>query len=71
MCGGRSSELEFDHIHALSASFGEQSFQVLCRTCHAVKSHEEPREYEQDVLSSHFNATVWQDYVKTDRPPPL
>ena len=71
ICGGKSSELEFDHVHALSTSFGEQQFQVLCRTCHAVKTHEEPREWERDVLSSHFNATVWRDYVKSDRPPPL
>ena len=55
----------------LSTSFGEQRFQPVCRTCHAQKSNEEPREPEHDVLASHFNQRVWDAYVLSERPPPL
>ena len=59
LCGEREA-FEWDHVIPLSTSFGEQRFQPICRTCHAQKSNEEPRELEQDVLASHFNQRVWE-----------
>ena len=65
--------VEFDHKVALKSSFGQQVFQPLCAQCHALKTNEEPRELERnaDVLTSHFNQHVWNQYVLTSRPPPL
>ena len=70
LCGSKSS-VEFDHIHALRASYGPQDFQPCCSQCHAEKTFAEPREWEQDVLSSHFSEYVWQHYVMSPRSPPL
>ena len=70
LCGERDA-FEWDHVIPLSTSFGEQLFQPVCCACHGQKSHEEPRELEQDVLASHFNQRVWDSYVLSERPPPL
>ena len=70
LCSSRTA-VEFDHIHALRASYGPQSFQPICNQCHAQKTFAEPREWEQDVLGSHFNDHVWKAYVMSPRAPPL
>ena len=41
-CNG-IGELQWDHITALSTSFGEQRFHPLCTTCHQNKTATEPR----------------------------
>jgi hypothetical protein len=69
---GTSGKFEFDHVHALSTSFGEQRFQPLCVSCHRTKTAEEPKEPAQhDALASHFNQEAWDSYVLSRRPPPL
>ena len=72
-CGSRGT-LEFDHIARVSDSHSEQgidAFQPLCAACHAEKTLLESRKHEDDELSSHFERGVWEDYVMSDRAPPL
>jgi len=56
---GTTGTFEFDHVHALSTSFGEQVFQPLCASCHTAKTAEEPKDLERDALASHFNQETW------------
>jgi hypothetical protein len=69
-CGERGN-VEWDHVNRLSTSFGEQEQQPLCSQCHQIKTADEPREYDSDPLLSHFNSKTWNDYVLSERPPPL
>ena len=32
---------------------------------------DEPRDFDSDPLVSHFNSQVWENYVMSERPPPL
>jgi 5-methylcytosine-specific restriction endonuclease McrA len=70
LCGAKD-ELEWDHIVALSTSFGEQAFEPLCGQCHSAKTMEEPRSFGGDPLESHFCPAVWKAYVESERTPPL
>ena len=67
---GSIANLEYDHITRLSTSFGDQQFQALCPECHAQKTMDEGKEHG-DPLQSHFNQNVWDNYVSSDRTPPL
>jgi hypothetical protein len=72
-CGARGT-LEFDHIGRVSDSFEEQgidAFQPMCVACHAEKTLLESRKHEDDELSSHFEKGVFDNYVMSDRAPPL
>ncbi|MDP7069711.1 MAG: HNH endonuclease, partial [Candidatus Peribacteraceae bacterium] len=73
ICGERG-RMEWDHINRFSQSFGEQetdSFQPLCLECHRMKSNDEPTLFDEDPLSSHVDRMVWDEYVMSERPPPL
>ena len=64
LCGERA-QLEWDHTHRFSESFGDQAMLPLCKACHASKTASEPHSIEPDPLASHFEQAVF------DRPPPL
>ena len=69
---GATGHVEFDHVHALSTSFGEQEFQPLCVSCHRTKTAEEPKKASCDAaLASHFSQEAWDCYVLSPRSPPL
>ena len=53
LCGAKEN-LEWDHITALSTSFGEQAFEPICAQCHNQKTCDEPRNFDSDPLVSHF-----------------
>jgi hypothetical protein len=61
---------EFDHVMALSTTFGEQVFQPLCGSCRNTKTAEQPRNYECDAFASHLNLEAYDGYVMSFRPPP-
>ena len=71
ICGRSASLLEWDHVELFSESLGEQRFQPLCPECHQSKTATESRSFDCDVLASHFEKGVWEDYVESKRPPPL
>ncbi len=71
LCGARSSTLEFDHIARHSEGYGEQEFQPLCSACHRVKTDTEAKTHDEDHLASHFEKSVYEQYVDSPRPPPL
>ncbi len=70
LCGARGL-LEFDHIARHSEGYGEQLMQPLCGACHRLKTDGEAKSYDEDHLASHFEKTVWEQYVDSPRPPPL
>jgi hypothetical protein len=70
LCGERA-QLEWDHTHRFSESFGEQAMLPLCKACHAAKTATEPHSIEPDPLASHFEQAVFDGYVMSPRPPPL
>ena len=72
-CGAKGS-LEWDHTIRLSQSYGEQvtdSYAPRCLECHATKTSEEPQEFEMHPLESNVDRHVWEEYVMSERPPPL
>ena len=71
LCGAKENNLEWDHVAALSTSWSEQEFEPLCAQCHTQKTADEPRNFDQDPLASHFCPSVWEAYVESPRPPPL
>jgi hypothetical protein len=70
LCGERA-QLEWDHTHRFSESFGEQAMLPLCKACHTSKTATEPHSVEPDPLASHFEQAVFENYVMSPRPPPL
>jgi hypothetical protein len=70
LCGERA-QLEWDHTHRFSESFGDQAMLPLCKACHASKTASEPHSIEPDPLASHFEQAVFDHYVLSPRPPPL
>jgi hypothetical protein len=71
ICGGPSSEFEWDHVSRHSESFGEPEFQPLCPQCHKDKTAQESRSLDTDILASSFDPRAWAQYVLSPRPPPL
>ena len=71
MCGGASSQFEWDHVARHSESFGESEFQPLCSACHKEKTATESRSLDTDILASSFCPRAWEQYVFSPRPPPL
>ena len=71
LCNSTSDFLEWDHVERYSESFEQTSFQPLCPECHREKTQKEPRSFDQDPLLSHFEKEVYNQYVKSPRPPPL
>ena len=71
LCNARAGTLEFDHIARHSEGYGEQEFQPLCPACHRVKTDTEARSHDEDQLASHFEKSVYEQYVESPRPPPL
>ena len=72
-CGTKTNELEFDHIQALQslAPGAKQVFQPLCPACHQLKTSQEPKNMTRDLLASHFEKSVYENYVMSERPPPM
>ena len=71
VCNRQSLAVEWDHVSRFSESFGEQKFQPLCPECHRTKTDLESKSYDTDLLASHFERSVWENYVMSPRPPPL
>ena len=71
VCGGASSQFEWDHVARHSESFGESEFQPLCSACHKEKTATESRSLDTDILASSFCPRAWEQYVLSPRPPPL
>ena len=70
-CGDRG-KVEFDHTIRFSQSYGDSKPDApRCRECHATKTSEEPKEFETCPLESNLDAHVWEQYVKSERLPPL
>jgi hypothetical protein len=72
-CGTKTNDLEWDHIQALQslAPGAKQVFQPLCAACHQLKTSQEPRSMTRDLLASHFEKSVYDRYVMSERPPPM
>ena len=72
-CGTRSDDMEWDHVHALRelTQDMDQVFQPLCLACHQMKTANEPRRMSLDFLASHFEKSVYEQYVMSKRPPPI
>ena len=66
------TKLEFDHIVRHSCSFGgAPECQPLCFQCHALKTSNESRNMEGSIFGSSFSKRAWDDYVESERLPPL
>lgn len=72
-CGCKTNDLEWDHVQALSnlAPGSVQEFQPLCFACHKEKTASEPRSMTRDFMASHFEKSVYDNYVMSPRPPPM
>ena len=67
---GTKGHLEFDHVARLSDNAGTQTFQPLCKDCHATKTEQEPS-LKLNPLLSCFNPESWDQYIANKRLPPL
>ena len=72
-CGSRSNKLEFDHICRVSESYGAApECQPLCPACHREKTDLEARNLDSSIgLASTFEKHAWENYVLSERMPPL
>lgn len=74
LCGCAASSFEWDHKLSLATCLDQQTpeaFWPLCPACHAQKTCDESRAWDSDILASHFEKGVWEQYVESPRPPPL
>ncbi len=66
----RESATEWDHVAPLHQLAGQaQTYQPLCEACHAQKT--EDQGFHQRALHSRVSKRVWDEYVRSPRPPPL
>ena len=72
-CGTKNIDMEWDHVHALHslAPGAVQEFQPLCSACHQLKTSHEPRSMTRDFMASHFEKSVYDNYVMSHRPSPM
>ena len=71
ICGSRG-KLELDHICRHSESFGgANELQPLCQACHLTKTMLESRNLDNTVFGSSFSKPAWDQYVTSDKLPPL
>ena len=74
LCGGTAQTFEWDHKASFATCLEEQtpeSFWPLCPACHTQKTSDESKAWDSDILASHFEQGVWEQYVDSPRPPPL
>ena len=71
VCGCKNTELEWDHVEGLEQLTKGmiQRFAPLCTACHAEKTANAPRTLALNYLASHFEKSVYDKYVGSERPP--
>ena len=74
ICGDKLSArtIEFDHIHPLCATFGDQKFQAFHPHCHSCKSAVEERPLHDDgPLTGQVSLAVWKNFIESPLIPAL